>query len=173
MKKIFTQAILIAMLFTATNVNAQRWDHGNNQQSGNHYHDNRDFHHDHDVDRGGYHDERRYGDRDDWYRHERREGYYQQPRVVYGGYGCAPRRVTFYFFPYANIYYNPYNHLYSFPFRGEWVSDYNLPEGVVINEPYREVYCNDNENIWAYNRAHIDCFRVHVGGPRVSIGIRF
>ena len=93
--------------------------------------------------------------------------YYNQPRVVYnprpvayyGGYQYGPRRIGYYFYPGVNVYFNPFNHLYIYPFRGTWVTAAVLPRGFVINEPYRQVYCGVGENIWAYNNVHINTYR--------------
>jgi len=170
MKTIITSAVLVTILFTVIGANAQRWGRGYERHDDNRYSDRREEHHEGDRNRYYGHEERR--DYEAYYHQERRECYHE-PRIVCRENLYTPKRVSYYYFPYTNVYYNPYNRLYSFPFRGEWVSDYNLPQGLVLNEPYREVYCNDNENIWAYNRAHIESFRVQIGGPRFSVGIRF
>ena len=85
--------------------------------------------------------------------------YESAPQVAYSECQYGPRRLGYYFYPGVNVYFNPVNHLYIYPSRGVWVTGNVLPRGFIINEPFRQVYCEVGENIWAYNRVHINTYR--------------
>ncbi len=106
---------------------------------------------------------KRYDDRRD-YRNDRR---------VY----VAPHRVDYYYYPQANVYYNPSARSYYYMRNGGWVAERRLPRGMYVNEPYSQVYCNDNEAIWNYNRNHVQAYRpaqkVVIVEPQRRVNRRF
>ena len=183
MKKIIiATSLLLTVHFT---VNAQRWDRRNDRHEDNY--DNRVIYRGDENKRGYDGDERKdygrderkdYDRRGNYYRDDSREYYREQPRVVYHRDYYQPQRMTYYYYPSANVYYNAFNHLYTYPCRGEWVNASALPYGFYVNEPYREVYCNEDENIIAYNNAHMNAFKTYVDArhhapTQFRIGIRF
>ncbi len=194
-KLITTTALMIALFFTA---NAQRWERGNERQDGNR-NENRNWnsgqegrnnyqvnqvHNDNRYEnRGGYrnednrngygHEERRDFDKGGYYQPERNVYYHAEPRVVYHRDYYQPQRITYHYYPSANVYYNPFNHIYTYPWRGEWVNAEELPNGFYTNELHREVYCNEGENICAYNAAHIHAFGGEVVVGRRSSPVQF
>ena len=92
--------------------------------------------------------------------------YYNQPRFVYHHVPIVrfanyyqSRRLGYYYYPSVNVYFSPFTHLYIYQYSGAWVSGEVLPHGIYINEPYTQVYCNVGENIWMYNRSHIESFK--------------
>ena len=176
-KLITTTGLLIAVLFTA---NAQHWERGNDRHDDNRRQDDNSARvvYRGDENRNYNRDDRRGYDRGNFYRDDNRGYYREQPRVVYHRDYYQPQRMTYYYYPSANVYYNPFNHLYTYPCRGEWVNANALPYGFYINEPAREVYCNEDENICVYNNAHINDFRTFADVRRSApvqfrIGIRF
>lgn len=164
MKKIITLTALITIVFSSLQANAQR----------GYERDRRD------NDRRDYRDNRRDDRRDD-YRDDRRgdnldnRGYYQRDnRFV----NRAPERRDYYYYPKANVYYNPIAHNYAYQRNGAWISVNTLPRDIYLDQQYQDVYCNDNEDIWAYNSTHVDYYRpaprpiyVQPVRPRVAVGI--
>ncbi|MDI9364092.1 MAG: hypothetical protein QM541_04005 [Flavobacterium sp.] len=164
MKKMLTLAALVTLIFSSLQVNAQRGyerDRRNNDRRD----DSDDRHDDRRERRDDYRDDRR-GDRRDYYRGNR---YVNR----------APIRRGFYFYPQANVYFNPMAHNYYYSRNGAWVTVNTLPRDMYLGQSYQEVYCNDNEDIWAYNRTHLNYYKpapkpVYVAQPvkpRVAVGI--
>ncbi|MFC4230944.1 hypothetical protein ACFOW1_03515 [Parasediminibacterium paludis] len=157
MKKMMTIAAIITVIFTSLHVNAQRGYERDRRGD-----DRRDF--------------REYRDNRFDDRRERRD-FYNDSRYVYR----APERRSYYYYPQANVYFNPIAHNYCYARNGAWITVNTLPRDIYLDQNYQEVYCNDNEDIWAYNRAHIDCYRpaprpIYVAQPirpRVAVGINF
>lgn len=171
MKKMITLAALVTVIFSSLQVNAQRGYERDRRGD-----DRRDY-------RDDRRDDRRDNRRDD-YRDDRRDDrrdYYRDNRYV----NRAPVRRGYYYYPQANVYFNPVAHNYFYARNGAWVTVNALPRDMYLGQSYQEVYCNDNENIWAYNRSHVDCYRpaprpVYVAQPirprvavGVNIGVRF
>ena len=180
MKNYKKNTVLVVLLLTVIGANAQQWNNLNSRQEDNRYnHRNEERNDGNRQHLYRQEDRREYGHEDrreyqpNVYYHNDREYHHEIPRMVYRNFDYVPHRVRYYYYPYANVYFNPYNRIYYFPYRGQWVSGFDLPEGINLNDNYREVYCNDNENIWAYNRSHIDCFALRIAGPRFHVGIRF
>ena len=163
-KSILTFSLLITLFFT---VSAQRWERDNDRRNYDHS-TNRVIYNHENYRRGYDRDDKWEYERNNYYRGERREYYREEPIVFYHRDYCPPQRVTYFYYPSANVYYNPYNRLFIYPCHGEWVNASALPYGFYINEPAREVYCNDNENIVAYNNLHINSFRPYVDVRRCA-----
>lgn len=163
MKKIISLVALITIVFSSLNANAQPpWAraYGHDKHDFDRRDDRRD---DRREDR--HEDYRDYRRDDD--RRENRGNYYQQDnRYV----NRAPDRRAYYYYPRANVYYNPIGHNYYYPNNGVWISVNTLPRDVYLDQQYQEVYCNDNEDIWDYNRTHVDYYRP-APRPRVAVGI--
>lgn len=122
---------------------------------------------------------------------ERSRGHYEQHRVesiTYSrnsGYNrCShpyyePRRISYQYFPIANVYYCHSNNMYLYPSERGWVSSSCLPRNIYLNESFQEVYCNENDNIWLYNEAHLQayrprsCNRIAFERPRPRITVAF
>jgi hypothetical protein len=157
MKKMMTIAALITVMFASLQVNAQRG--YERDRRGDDRHDFRD-----------YRDNRFYNGRD-------RRDFYNDSRYV----NRAPERRNYYYYPQANVYFNPIAHNYYYSRNGAWITVNTLPRDIYLDQNYQEVYCNDNEDIWAYNRMHIDSYRlaprpIYVAQPvrpRVAVGINF
>ncbi|MBC7722286.1 MAG: hypothetical protein H7068_09700 [Pedobacter sp.] len=162
MKKIITLTALITIVFSSLQVNAQPpWA--------------RAYGHQKHEDRRDYRDDRRgnWDDRQEDYRDNRR-GNYRDERQVYR----APQRSSYYYYPRANVYYNPYAHNYSYLNNGAWISVNTLPREIYLDQEYQEVYCNDGENVWANNRSNVDYYQpaprpiyVQPARPRVQVGV--
>ena len=160
MKKIITSTSILVALFFTINATAQRWERGNERINNDHA--NRVVYRGDENRRGYDRDDRRVYDIGNYYRDENRGYYRGEPRVVYHREYCQPQRVTYFYYPSANVYYNPINRLFTYPCHGEWVNATALPYGFYVNEPYQEVYCNAGENICVYNNVHRDAFRSYV-----------
>ena len=149
MKKVYAFLLFVAAFHTDT-ATAAKWHQSFESRELNRNVEYRGY-----YNRGGY---------CNYYAHQ---GYYYQPHLFYNpapllGYNnfqYGSKRVGYYFYPGLNVYFNPNNHLYIYPSRGVWVTAPVLPRAFVINEPIRQVYCGVGENIWAYNRAHINTYR--------------
>ena len=159
MKKIVIAVLAFELLLSITDANAQRFErhevHYMNKREG--VHSYREF--SDNFNRNYHHVEFR---RD----FERGRIYYNQPRIVYSPVTIVQfanynqdRRLGYYYYPGVNVYFSPFTHQYIYQYNGGWVSGEILPHGVIINEPYTQVYCNLGENIWVYNRAHLETFR--------------
>ena len=153
MKKVYASVLLLAAAFCVNNATAAtNWHHGFERRENNRGFEFRGYH--------NFHDEPGYSNY-----YDRRYYYHPQvvyntaPVVAYDAYQYGPRRMGYYFYPGINVYFNPINHLYIYPSRGVWVTAPILPRGLVINEPFRQVYCGVGENIWAYNRVHVNTYR--------------
>jgi len=166
MKKMMTIAALITVMFASLQVNAQRGYERDRRDN-----DRRDY-------RDNRYDDRR--DRRDDYRDDRRDDrrdFYSDNRYV----NRAPERRNYYYYPQANVYFNPIAHNYYYSRNGAWITVNTLPRDIYLDQNYQEVYCSDNEDIWAYNRMHIDNYRpatrpiyaAQPARPRVAVGIQF
>jgi len=158
MKKIVIAVLAFVLLLSITNTNAQRYEHhityrmnrmvvvNNYREPIKHY----------------YRENERCEIRRGF---ERERVYYNQPRVIYSPepvlrYASYNQgRRGYYYYPGVNVYFSPFTHLYIYQYNGGWVSGEVLPHGININEPYTQVYCNVGENIWMYNKSHIEVFR--------------
>ncbi|MFP5042808.1 hypothetical protein [Parasediminibacterium sp. JCM 36343] len=198
MKTIITQSLFTIIILTSISANAQRgWERGNDRHEetrdnynnggqrgwdrGNDRHEETRGNYNNGGQRGwnGHHDEYINNDRRVVYQQQpqQRGGYYNNHEAYGYGYAQQPQRRSYYYYPQANVYFNPNNRLYSYYNGGGWVDCEVLPRGLCVNEPYSEVYCNPDEDIWAYNRSHINCYRqarpMVVERPRVSFSVGF
>lgn len=140
MKKIaYSILLLTAVLFAVKSDAAANWHHG--------------------FERGGYYREFNARCYNRGYHYQPHFVFEPAPSVIYSECQYGPRRLGYYFYPGVNVYFNPVNHLYIYPSRGVWVTATVLPRGIVINEPFRQVYCEVGESIWSYNRVHINTYR--------------
>jgi len=107
----------------------------------------------------------------------RARGHYKQNRV----------RTQFYYYPSANVYYNPVARSYWYPRNSVWVEANVLPAGFVItNQPSRVVYY-DGYDVWRDNAVHCSYYRpqqvvvvrerphyyYYRPRPRVDVHVRF
>ncbi len=65
-----------------------------------------------------------------------------------------PQQIAYYFYPSANVYYNPINRNYFYPRNGVWVSVDVLPRNIYLQDDRYTVYCDENEPIWRNNSDH-------------------
>ena len=168
MKKIVKAVMTFLLLLSITNVNAQQFTNPENRNIFSNNNNNR-------FRNESFITYRRFGlttFRINHYREECKRNfyrdriYYNQPRVDYkhnqvfhyANYHQGTR-IGYYYYPSVNVYFSPFTHMYIYQYNGGWVSGDVLPHGIYINEPYSQVYCNVGENIWLYNRAHIETFK--------------
>ena len=161
MKKIITTTGLLITTFFALNATAQRWERGREEDSRNYHHSEKRIVYRGEENKRDYCLDERREEHENYYRNDR-EYARNEPRIVYNREYRQPQRVGYFYYPSANVYYNPVNRLYTFPFRGQWVSSEVLPHGFYINESYQEVYCNVGENICVYNNFHRNAFKSNV-----------
>jgi len=67
----------------------------------------------------------------------------------------AQLSVRFYFYPSANVYYDPVRteyYYYDAP-RTSWVTVRTLPRTIIIDRTYNVVYYNGRDP-WKYNKSH-------------------
>ena len=163
MKKIITLFVLIIIVFSNLQVNAQPpWA----KAYGHEKHDNgRDFR-----------DDRRDNYRVDRFKsnHDNRREKYGYDRQVYK----APQRSKYFYYPRANVYYNPYAHNYYYLNNGAWISANSLPREVYLDRYYQAVYCDEGENIWDNNQSNVNYYRqpttpvyMQPARPRMAVGI--
>ncbi len=166
MKKIITLTALITIFFSTLQANAQRGnEHGRNGNDRRDYHDNR---------QANVREERRDNFRGDNRMVDNR-GYYQNNNRYLNN---APVRHNYYYYPKANVYYNPSVGNYLYLYNGAWITVNTLPNGVYLDQQYQDVYCNDGENIWSNNYSNLDYYRpaprqiyIQPARPRVAVGI--
>ena len=79
---------------------------------------------------------------------------YIEPIVIGPSYNASVEQVSYYYYPGANIYFNPLTRMYFYSNEGTWVSVSVLPEGFPLGNVYHTVYCRPSENIWYYNSCH-------------------
>ena len=86
---------------------------------------------------------------------------------------------SYYYYPTANVYYNPVRRTYWYPRNGVWISVGVLPANiVVVNQPRYDVYY-DGDEVWRDNSFHCQRYKaptkvVVVNAPRrpeVSVDI--
>jgi hypothetical protein len=70
------------------------------------------------------------------------------PRVV------ERPEVMYYYYPEADVYYNPTSKTYSYYLSDGWITVERLPEGFPLPQYWERVYCSPGENIWSYNYLH-------------------
>ena len=151
MKKMVMAVLAFALLLSIIDANAQRFERNSVCNT------NR---------REGFHFYRNYNKREFKRDFDRGRIYYNQPRIVYAPVSIVrfanynqERRLGYYYYPGVNVYFSPFTHQYIYQYNGGWVSGEILPHGVIINEPYMQVYCNVGENIWINNHEHLETFR--------------
>ena len=71
----------------------------------------------------------------------------------------APRAVErpsvmYYYYPDADVYYNPTARSYSYYTHDGWITVENLPDGFPLPRYSERVYCYPGENIWSFNYLH-------------------
>jgi len=72
----------------------------------------------------------------------------------------AQQRVTFYYYPDANVYYNPHTHEYAYSDNDSWRYGTDLPSTYHLNKRFVTVYGNsDRDEIWRDNAMHHDKYR--------------
>jgi hypothetical protein len=65
------------------------------------------------------------------------------------------KRGQYYYYPSANVYYNPVAHRYWYPRNGVWVNTGALPRSVIVyKQPAYVVYREMDDDIWRDNRGH-------------------
>jgi hypothetical protein len=75
------------------------------------------------------------------------------------------QRLSFYFYPSANVYYNVASHDYIYYDAGSWVTVRTLPATIVINRtPRYTVYYNGPE-VWRDNGLHKGRYKGRKVGP--------
>ncbi|GAC1419009.1 MAG: hypothetical protein NVS1B13_21970 [Flavisolibacter sp.] len=65
------------------------------------------------------------------------------------------QKVTYYYYPDANVYYNPQTHEYAYADNENWRYDKELPSTYKLNKRYVTIYGNsDRDEIWRDNQMH-------------------
>jgi hypothetical protein len=73
---------------------------------------------------------------------------------------ASAQRVTFYYYPDANVYYNPHTHEYAYADNDNWRYDKTLPGTYHISKKYVTVYGNsDEDEIWRDNAMHREKYK--------------
>jgi hypothetical protein len=69
------------------------------------------------------------------------------------------RRITYRYYPDANVYYNTQTHQYAYDNNGNWGYQRDLPSNVTVNRrSYVTVYGND-QDIWRDNPRHKEKYK--------------
>ncbi|MFY7898973.1 MAG: hypothetical protein ACOVNY_02240 [Chitinophagaceae bacterium] len=84
-------------------------------------------------------------------------------------YHHEPERIAYYYYPSANVYYNPINRNYFYPRNGVWVSVNVLPRNIFLRDDRYTVYAMDDEPVWRYNRDHCNRFGHSSPAPVVVV----
>ncbi len=65
------------------------------------------------------------------------------------------QRTRYYYYPDANVYYNPVTHEYAYSDNGTWTRNRELPNTVVIHDRKRHVTVyHDKGDVWMDNDMH-------------------
>jgi hypothetical protein len=68
-------------------------------------------------------------------------------------------RISFYYYPQANVYYNPQTRQYAYDDHGTWTYHRNLPSNMAVQrKSYVTVYGNNSE-IWRDNTSHREKYK--------------
>jgi|ERR1700694_960912 len=81
--------------------------------------------------------------------------------VVFSNHAQAQKhkRMSFYYYPESNVYYNPQTQEYAYADNGNWGYRHDLPNDVVVqHRSYVTVYGDDPE-IWRENNAHREKYK--------------
>jgi hypothetical protein len=66
----------------------------------------------------------------------------------------AQKKIKFYYYPAANVYYNTTTAVYSYIENGNWVSAASLPATFTIKHSPRQVINHSNSEVWTNNYQH-------------------
>ena len=72
----------------------------------------------------------------------------------------AQTRVTYYYYPSANVYYNVGTHDYVYYNAGTWTTVKTLPSGVTITRTPRYTVYYNGPDVWRDNAAHKTKYKV-------------
>ncbi|MGI8598169.1 MAG: hypothetical protein ACR2KB_02840 [Chitinophagaceae bacterium] len=74
--------------------------------------------------------------------------------LVNGKEASAQKKIKFYYYPAANVYYNTTTATYSYIENNSWVSAPYLPAAYVIKHSPRQVIFHPNAQVWNNNYNH-------------------
>ena len=73
---------------------------------------------------------------------------------------ASAQKVTFWYYPESNVYYNPHTHQYAYMDNDNWRYDANLPSTYHLSKRYVTVYGNsDDDEIWRDNAMHVEKYK--------------
>jgi hypothetical protein len=73
---------------------------------------------------------------------------------------ASSQRVSYYYYPDANVYYNPRTHQYAYGDNDNWGYYSTLPSTYHIGKKYVTIYgTSDNDEIWRDNAIHRDKYK--------------
>jgi hypothetical protein len=73
---------------------------------------------------------------------------------------ASAQKVTYYYYPEANVYYNPHTHEYAYSDNDNWRYNRDLPSNYHIGKRHVTVYGNtDQDEIWRDNQMHREKYK--------------
>lgn len=81
---------------------------------------------------------------------------------------AAAQQLTFYYYPDANVYYNPSAKQYIYFTNGAWTPVAVLPGTVVVKNKPRVVVYSNTPQVWVLNKEHIVKYKKQPNGKAVG-----
>lgn len=73
---------------------------------------------------------------------------------------ASAQKVSYYYYPDANVYYNPHTHRYAYADNDNWGYYDNLPSTYHLSKKYVTIYgTSDNDEIWRDNAMHREKYK--------------
>ena len=73
---------------------------------------------------------------------------------------ASAQKVTYYYYPESNVYYNPHTHEYAFSDNDNWRYDRGLPSTVHLSKKHVILYgTSDRDEIWRDNQMHREKYK--------------
>jgi len=80
----------------------------------------------------------------------------------------AAQQLTFYYYPDANVYYNPAKKQYIYFNNGAWTPVAVLPGTIVVKNKPRVVVHSNTPDVWVLNKEHVIKYKNQPNGKAVG-----
>jgi hypothetical protein len=88
--------------------------------------------------------------------------------AITAGKPSMAQQLTFYYYPDANVYYNPAKKQYIYYTNGAWMPVAVLPGTVVVRNKPRVVVYSNTPQVWILNKEHVVKYKNQPNGKAVG-----
>src|SRR5689334_5027746 len=78
------------------------------------------------------------------------------------------QRLSFYYYPDANVYYDPGNRHYIYYDHGSWINVSILPRTIIVRNTPRVIVYSDRQDVWRMNDEHMRKYKHYPNGRAVG-----